>query len=122
MLTSKRLQNFAKVTIALLTFGIAIGSSPALANTPITQPKPLVVPSGTAQDLEGTQAKTPAQWLGGIGGEYGDEARASQPVYEKQTSNFAERFRTVNQYWKNTEQNVQSPGDPLSTLRVPFSF
>ncbi|AFY78446.1 hypothetical protein Ple7327_3220 [Pleurocapsa sp. PCC 7327] len=122
MLTKNRLQDSAKVAIALLTFGIAIGSSPGFASTPITQPKPLVVPLGTAQDLQGTQAKTPTEWLEDVGGEYGDEARASQPTFENQTSNFAQRYKTVNQYWKNIEQNVQSPEDPISSFRVPLPF
>jgi hypothetical protein len=121
MLSINPLKSAAKVAIALLTFGVVIGSVPVLAdNRPIIQPKPLIVPTGTVRDLEGIAEKNSSQWLGGVGGEY-DATVETQPAYENQTSSFLERTKTINQHWQDVEDKIETEAEPLSSFRVPFT-
>jgi hypothetical protein len=118
----KILQTSAKVAITLLTFEIAIGSLPALAQSPRSQIQPLVIPTGTAGDLQGTQQQTTAELLGGTGGEYADGKFAENvPSYEKPTSAFTERTITINKHWRNVESTTRSPGEPISSFRIPVT-
>lgn len=120
MHSAHKLQNSTKLALAILTFGMAIASLPALAENVITQPKPLITSTGTAGDLLGVQNKTSAEWLGGVGGEY--EARiVNQSVREKRTSPFIERTVRINRDWNNAEDNIDTDSEPLSTFRVPFT-
>jgi hypothetical protein len=115
------LQTSAKLTITLLTFGIAIGSMPAFAE-PLSKIQPLVIPTGTAGDLQGTQQQTTAKLLGGTGGEYADGAIAENlPFYEKPTSAFIQRTITINRHWRNVESTPRSPGEPFSSFRIPVT-
>jgi hypothetical protein len=110
MLTENRLQDFAKVAIASLALATTVNSLPAYANTPM----------GTAHELEGTQARTADEWLGGVGGEYDETTLGDRPDYENQSSVFVERFKTINQHWRNAEQNVKRESEPFSDVHVPF--
>lgn len=120
MLSDNRLVNSGRIAIALLGLGIAIGSLPAFAEVPTTEPRPLVTPVGTAQDLEGTQPRMAAEWLLGVGGEYDETTLADRPAYEQKGSPFGERFKTVNLHWRNAEQNVKRESEPFNDIRVPF--
>jgi hypothetical protein len=117
---ANKLQNSTTLTLTILTFGMTLGLLPALAENPITQPKPFMTSTGTAGDLVGIEEKTSAEWLGGVGGEY--EARIiNQSVNEKRTSSFIERTVRINRDWKNVEENIETDAEPLSTFRVPFT-
>lgn len=118
----KILQTSVKITVTLLTFGIAIGSIPALAESPRSQIQPLVIPTGTAGDLQGTNQQTTAELLGGTGGEYSYGAIAeSLPFYERPTSAFIQRTITINRHWRNVESTPRSPGEPFSSFRIPIT-
>lgn len=120
MQSVNKIQNSTKLALAILTFGMAIGSIPVLAENVITQPKPLMTSTGTAGDLVGIEDKTSAEWLGGVGGEY--EARViNQAVNEKRTSPFIERTIRINRDWKRVEEHIETNSEPLSTFRVPFT-
>jgi hypothetical protein len=129
MLFVNQLQNVTKVIFVLLTLGITTSSFPALAdNKPITNPKPLYVPSGSINDLEGVQARNTSQWLG-TGGESENAFVDSQTTYEPQMSAFVMRTVTVNRFWNRASTNMTEEsgevdpnlGDPRrSSFRVPF--
>lgn len=129
MLFINQLQNLAKVTFVLLTLGITIGSFPASASEePITNPKPLNIPNGNIQDLEGLQAKTSSQWLG-EGGEYDAFVNTPSDAYEPQMNAFVMRTTTINNFWNRASTNLADEtrevdpnlGDPKrSGFRVPI--
>lgn len=128
MLFVNQLQNFTRVTFVLSILGIIISSFPALANEkPITNPKPLDVPSGNIRDLEGLQEKTASQWLG-VGGEY-DAFVDTQTAYEPQMNAFVMKTSTINDFWRDTSttlatKDIESDpnlGDPKrSGFRIPL--
>ncbi|XTZ20141.1 MAG: hypothetical protein ACQZ3M_01040 [cyanobacterium endosymbiont of Rhopalodia fuxianensis] len=57
--------------ILVLGIGAISSSISTLAQEEIiTDPRPLEIHTGTIQDLDGTESKTPEEWLGGVGGRY----------------------------------------------------
>lgn len=87
-----RLSNSAAVVLVLsvLTLGF---KTPVLAQSrpvnlrPITEPSPLPVRQGTANDLSGIRPRNSIIWFGGVGGGDDDNDEVEDSVYEMRQPN-----------------------------------
>lgn len=109
--------------LKLMIVGVSLAgfSIPVLANEPpiITNPKPLVILTGTTQDLQGIEEKNLAEWLGGVGGEYPTTEDSKESVYEVQQDFYVVKMQSLNLTLENTDTKL---GDTQRiTRRFPFT-
>ncbi|MEM8778640.1 MAG: hypothetical protein AAGF26_07180 [Cyanobacteria bacterium P01_G01_bin.49] len=102
---------------AILGVGIIFSALPALAEPEvITDPKPLEIHTGTVNDLGGTESRTQAEGLAGVGGEYNPSEELSS--FELDKTPHEAKTEALN---TNLEQHDANLGDvERQTYRVPF--
>lgn len=90
-------------------FGIGIvplSTSNAYSVEPlvITNPKPLVISEGNAQDLKGSLSRDASLWLGGVGGD--DGSGIDENVYEISEDSYNIRVKNLNQSLELKDQQM----------------
>lgn len=97
MVISRSLTTLPQILVGLLAFGTISGSFMALANDVpvIDEPQPLVIPTGTTQDLRGIEEKSTSEWTAGSGAE-GEESSTPNPVYEVGESAYNSQAEAIN--------------------------
>jgi hypothetical protein len=103
----------------LLVLGAILFSLPTVAQeNVITNPQPLILPSGTVEDLQGIESKDASQWLGGVGGE-SDEGEGVGSVYEVNQSSYDAKAQALNSTLDQIETQVGDVERP--TTSFPFA-
>ena len=83
----------------------------------ITNPKPLVISEGNAQDLKGSLSRDASLWLGGVGGD--DGSGIDENVYEISEDSYNIRVKNLNQ---SLELKDQQMGESQRIIRrVPLN-
>ncbi|MGK7875608.1 MAG: hypothetical protein AB4426_20605 [Xenococcaceae cyanobacterium] len=77
MINSKNIKTTVGATVGLLAIGAITGSMPASAG------ETLITPTGTAQDLEGVQARTLSDWPWAVGGQYPQATETNYQVKQE---------------------------------------
>lgn len=119
MKTVYGLKNKSILICGLLSMGVMGGSIPALATEApiITNPNPLVVPTGTVKDLSGVEQRDIAQDLGGIGGTYEDLEVLPESDLEPEISAYEAQTRVINLRLEHSDEKL---GDTSRiTRRLP---
>jgi hypothetical protein len=89
----------------------------AVEPTVVTNPKPLVISEGNAQDLKGTLSRDASLWLGGVGGD--DGSGIDENVYEISEDSYNIRVKNLNQ---SLELKDQQMGESQRIIRrVPLN-
>jgi len=112
----------SRSALLCVCFGIGIvplSTSNAYAVEPlvITNPKPLVISEGNAQDLKGSLSRDASLWLGGVGGD--DGSGIDENVYEISEDSYNIRVKNLNQ---SLELKDQQMGESQRIIRrVPLN-
>ncbi len=120
-LTMKNPYWFNKITFgAIGIFSIICGQTlPVFADeTVITNPKPLITPTGTVEDLMGIENPVISDLLGGVGGS-NEETEGGDNVYQSQGSAYDAKAQSINLILENTETQLGDTQRP--TRRLPFA-